>query len=196
MSVWSGTAQTYLDNERSPRYDIALRIKPLRYENNNTVTLGYWSGLHDLTITIDGEARFYEGVGPALQPEAFREETGTTVSRHRTVVEGLGPMGRVFFRSLDVQQAAIELHHIMTSAGGLVIGTRRMARGVVDRADLEIGANGVSAEVAVEMSSEAMAGTRVLQAMKSHAHYLERGGDTSMEYASLKDAEGDRWKRT
>ena len=191
--LWPDEVRTFFANGGAPNFHVAAIIKPIDLSTDGQITVGYWSGHEDIPLTLDGTLYTLLGTRGALQITNPTYAAGTEIRNYSARMFGLSEQAVDLLRAYDVEQAPAELWQLCFNQGAAFIGARRLAKGEVDGAPQTIGAKGQGATLELTIASALRAGTRTTASKKSHASYLLRDGDTSMEYASLKDVDSDTW---
>lgn len=194
MTWTTAVARNYLDGGGVPVTFLAFVAKPLKHQNNQKVTMAYWTGSDSQFIDVGSGNYAFEAVGSLLTSSPVKESSDTNVRRHGISIRGIREPGRLLYREYGAEQAPAELHMVLKSTGGVILGAFPLIRGKIDGLSLVIDADKGDARLDIQLTTEAMQGTRVMDAKKSDSAFRQdRDGDTAMEYASLKDAEGDTW---
>lgn len=159
--------------------------QPWRLSDGVQVGIGLWTGPGDQTITVEGQARLYQGDqgGMALRPIVY--DTGAVVTTQR-VVFGLTPEAEAMMRAHRTRQAPAQIHlAICDPASEVIVDIVRVWRGAIDRAPLSTGGRGGAVTAEVEIASAMRGLTDTLALKKTDASQSLRGGDRFRRYGSV-----------
>ncbi len=160
-------------------------VRPWRLTDGMQVDLGLWTGPGNQTITVESEARLYQGDqgGMALRPIIY--DTGAVVATQR-VLFGLTPAALDLVRAHRVRLAPAEVHlAICDPQSEAIEDVVRVWRGTIDRAPISDGARGGAATVEIEIASAMRGLTDTLALKKTDASQQLRGGDRFRRYGSV-----------
>lgn len=191
--MWPTEAQSYLDGGGSPLFFVALLIAPVRLSDGLRVSMDFWSGHEDIVADLGGAPRNLWRTNGALIAENPSYATGTDIRTYRLALFGLSDRSEELLAAYDANRAPVEVYQMMFTPGMVFKGGRRRFKGEVDTMPRDIGPKGEGATLSINLVSSARAGTETTATKKSNESYRRRSGDTSMEYASLRDAESDWW---
>lgn len=191
--LWPQKVQQFLSQGNAPSFYIAFLISPVEKDTGVSLDLGYWSGEEDIKIDLGGASRDLQKTHGALFASDPIYEVGTNIRTQEISMFGLGPQGQDLVKAYDVKLRPASLWQLCFTQGQVFLGARRIFSGVVDASNLEIGKKGEGATLTLTLASGFREGTKTLPLMKSGSSYLERGGDTAMEYAALTDVDSDTW---
>lgn len=191
--LWPEAVKAFLASGGAPNYHVALLVEPVNLTTGLTESVGYWSGHEDLTLNLGGVDHLLFATRGALGMDDPTYSEGTTVRTQRVRMFGLSEQSDDILRAYDVRQKPASAWQLCFSQGGEFKGGRRLLKGFVNGVDQRLGKKGQGAVLELELASSARAGTRTLTAKKSHQSYMQRSGDTAMEYASLTDVDSDWW---
>lgn len=169
---------------------VARQLVWIRARNRSTglpETLGVWTGLHDLDITLEGEARTYIGTGGALAGEPITAAPGLSVRVHQLRLSGVAPEVKDLVGNYDTRFAPVEIHRaILDPTTYQIAGTpHRTFRGFENGLNYPRAAAGGLAEIIMDLVSETRSLTRTLPTKKSDDSHRARGGDRGRRYADI-----------
>lgn len=192
--MWPQAVQDFLSAGGVPNFHTALTVQPVNLTSSLTEDIGFWTGHEDVNLDIDGTgARTLLATKGSLMIEAPTYSEGTDIRRHEAKLFGLSTQSLSLLQAYNTRFKPVQTWQLCFSQGAAFIGARKLFDGMIDGTPQTIGVKGGRATLALNMFSAMRKGTRTLTSKKSHASYLLRGGDTSMEYASLTEVESDWW---
>ncbi|WP_420013917.1 hypothetical protein [Tateyamaria sp.] len=181
--MWHETAQTHLDAGLPSIVFDLFYVTATRYDNGQEESIGAWTGAEPISLTVDGEARTYLGVGASLQVPTIQTEEGLDVQGQSVVINGLSDLTDALRLEYNVDQARADIHQLLMNAGLVVLGTRRLFSGTIDGASLQQQRG--SGQMSLEVVSRSRRGTRTHVAMRDESR------DPFFKYAA--QIEGDKW---
>jgi len=190
--TWPTAVANWLAAGNAPLFEVALVITPLN-PSSQRVTLGFWSGMEDVTLTLGGVARLLNASYGSLRFDPVTYATGTTVRTMTARAHGLNAQAIELLYDYDSRFAPVEAWQLCFSQGLEFQGARRLLKGMVNSLDQSVAAKGGRATLTMGLTSATRAGTKSIVATKSHESYQQRSGDTAMEYAALQGALSDWW---
>lgn len=139
------------------------------------VSLGYWTGPDDQTLTVAGAARLYYGAGAALEIEDIEGGVGLDI-RYLRARLAIRPETEQAIRAHDPRLAPVEIHTLACALDSWlpVAPPRRVFLGQVNEAPITLPAEGGAAAIELRMASNARALTRTLPLFKSDAELQRR----------------------
>lgn len=167
----------------------AQRLVCVKARNQTTgvvEALALCSGLDDLSLTLEGEARHYLAVGGLLEPEPITAGSGLAVRVHQIQMAVVAPEVENLVKGYDTRFAPVEVHRALFAPSGALVGTpHRVFRGMVNSIDFPTVAPGASPSGTLEVVSETRALTRMLATKKSDESHQARGGDRFRRYGDI-----------
>lgn len=159
-------------------------------KNPGTLTdasIGLWNGDDDLTFTIDGSPRVYNGALGRFDLEPVVYAKGTDIRTHRITLSVNTPEVEDTFRGYVVKGAAVELHlALMDPISGAFIDVDRMFKGFINRAPISTPALGSGGgTISVEMVSSMRLLTRTIAVKKTDQSQQLRSGDRFRRYGAV-----------
>lgn len=191
--IWPTDVATFLSAGGRPNYHLAVVLTPKDLTTGNPVTVGYWTGWEDISLSLGGVSQTLFATKGALDADNAVAETGTNIRNHNVSINGLSQQGVDLIQAYDLRFRPATLWQLCFTQGSQFMGARTIMTGKVDKQKLTIGAKGRASRLSITIASSAREGTRTLALKKSHASYLLRDGDTAAEYASLTDVDSDYW---
>lgn len=190
--MWPQAVQDFLSAGGAPNFYVALVAYPVNLISDQTEEVCFWSGHEDISLDLDGSKALTATKGALkITPPTYIE--GTDIRQHEVSMFGLSPQSVTLLQAYSLRFKPAQTWHLCFSQGAEFIGARRLFSGLVDGTPQNIGVKGQTADLTMSLVSEMRKGTRTLASKKSHESYLLRGGDTSMEYASLTETSSDWW---
>lgn len=183
---WSVSAQNHLLGRVGVQPRWLLWVEAKVPGTLAAAPVGLWNGGDDLTFTIDGSPRVYNGALSTFEIEPITYGTGLDVRSLRITLAANAPETEDLVRGYLIRLAQVELHLAlfdpMTDA---LIEANPMWRGFINRAPLSTSAQGgaetVSLEIVSQMRLLAMPGPAL---KKTDAAQKKRDGDRFRRYGS------------
>jgi hypothetical protein len=195
MRDFDAATLAYLD---SPAGCVVRQMVYIRARSVSTgviEALGLWSGLDDLAITIDGEARTYSGAGSLLRPDPVVLSPGLDVRIHRVTLDAVSPEVEDLVKGYVTRFAPIEIHRALIDPETrlIVAPPVRVVRGWIDSIVFPEGAIDGNPACEIDIARATRALTRPLSAVKSNAAQSRRGGDPFRKYGDISGAVPVYW---
>lgn len=174
-------------------------FKPRDRETGNTVTLGFWSGDEDISLSVpkpEGgtQTRTYVG-GCGLTVEGL-QYVGDLSDQPVTVgLSQIAAGAQQLVRGYDVRLADCEIHATSMSGGAFVSAPQLMWVGIVDEGPISTPSAGGEGGIALTVRDELIAQlSAVNPAKSSHAHQISRqAGDLFCKYGSTVSSREVQW---
>ncbi len=159
-------------------------------KNFGTLTdasIGLWNGEDDLTFTIGGSPRVYNGALGKFEVEPLVYAKGTDIRSQRITLSANTPEVEDTVRGYVVKGAAVELHlALMDPLSGLLIDIDRKFKGFLNRAPISTPALGSGGStVSLEIVSSMRLLTRTLAVKKTDQSQKLRSGDRFRRYGAV-----------
>ena len=160
-------------------------------------SIGLWNGDDDLTFTIDGSPRIYNGALGMFEVEPIVYSTGTDVRTQRITLSANTPEVEDVFRGFVVKNAPVELHlALMDPLTGAVIDINRMFKGFLNRAPMATAAMGSGGtSVAAEMVSSMRLLTLATAEKKTDQSHRQRSSDRFRRYGAVAGKTTAEWDK-
>lgn len=187
MRDYSPTEIAYLQAEGGVRARLLVWITAPSVGGGPAESLGLWNGVDVQTITVEGQARVYQGAGALLDIEPITSAVGTDVRMLRARLGSAAPEVVAAVRGYDLRLAPVEIHRWLTDPlTTLAISPpRRLLSGWIDSDSIVTPALGDEGSITLNIASSALALTRTLTARWSDASMQARGGDRLLRYADV-----------
>lgn len=117
-----------------PRWMIWLEAK--NRVNGQKEASGLWSGLHDITLTIDGKQRTYKGAGGLLQIDGISSRIGLNIESQEISLSMHEKEVIELIRGYDPSFCEALIHLMLVNDAEETIGIARVFKGTVDGIDL------------------------------------------------------------
>jgi hypothetical protein len=169
----------------APRWLLWLGAK--EFTTLADASIGCWNGDDDLTFTIDGSPRVYNGAIGRFDVEPIIYAKGTDIRTQRITLSMNTPEVEDTIRGFVVKGAAVELHLALMdpSSGGLIDVDRRF-KGFLNRAPVSTAAMGAGGTtVALEIVSSMRLLTRTLALKKTDQSQQLRSADRFRRYGAV-----------
>ncbi len=149
--------------------------------------MGLWSGEDDITISIDGEARTYQGAGAFLQTEATTSGMGLAVRIHQIGLSAVAPEVEALVKQFETRFAPVAVHRALFNAETreLVGAPHRVFLGMINSIDFPRAADGGAPAAVLDIASETRTLTRTLGLKKSDDSQKRRAGDRFRRYGDI-----------
>jgi hypothetical protein len=167
-----------------------VHIKARNLSTDQIEPLGLWSDDYNLSITLEGEARTYLGVGALLEAEPITAGTGLQVRNHQLKMAAIAPEVEDLVKGYNTRFAPVEIHRALLGpqSHNLVGVPHRVFRGMIDEIDFPDVPEGEAATCTIAIVSETRALTKTLASKKSHDSYQNGGGDNFRQYGDISGA--------
>ena len=176
---------------------LLLWIEAKNFTTLTDASIGLWNGDDDLTFTIDGTPRVYNGALGRFDVDPIVYAKGTDVRTQRITLSANTPEVKDTIRGYLVKGAAVQLHlALMDPLSGLVIDTDRKWDGFVNRWPLStaaLGSGGTSAPL--EIVTEMRLLTRTVAVKKTDQSQQLRSSDRFRRYGSVAAEVNTDWIR-
>jgi hypothetical protein len=170
-------------------------IEAPRVGETVTETIGLWSGEEDLTVTIDGVSRTYQGAGTLLQSEPIRAAAGLSVRVHRLMMAAVAPEVEDLIKGYETRFAPVEMRRALfdPETRQMVSEPHRIFRGMINEVEFQRAEPGGIPACVVDVVSETRALTRTLASKKSDATHRQRAGDRFRRYGDIAGSVSVYW---
>lgn len=179
----------------APRWLLWVAAK--NFTTLTDASVGLWNGDDDLTFTIDGSPRVYNGALGRFDVEPLVYATGTDIRSQRITLSVNTPEVEDVFRGFIVKGAAVELHlALMDPLSGALIDVDRKFKGFLNRAPIStpaIGSGGGT--IALEMVSSMRLLTRTIAVKKTDQSQRLRSSDRFRRYGAIGVQVTTDWKK-
>ena len=192
MRIYDAATAAYLSAREGVIARTLVWITARNRISGSAETAGFWNGLDDLTITVDGQPRLYRGAGALMSVEGISAGVGLEVRVVQVTLSPLAPEVAQVLRGYDPRLAPVEIHRALfdLGTGALVGAPHRTFRGAVS--DLSI-VTGEDAQATLSLVSAARDLTRSVSAYRSDASMRQRAAtDSFRAYADI-SGEVDVW---
>ena len=179
----------------APRFLLWIGAK--NFTTLTDASIGLWNGDDDLTFTIDGGSRVYNGALGKFDVEPLVYAKGTDIRTQRITLSVNTPEVEDVFRGFVVKGAAVELHlALMDPQSGAVIDTDRKFKGFLNRAPISTPAMGSGGgTISLEMVSSMRLLTRTIAVKKTDQSQQLRSGDRFRRYGAVAAEVDTEWSR-
>jgi hypothetical protein len=179
----------------APRWLLWIGAK--NFTTLTDASIGLWNGDDDLTFTIDGGSRVYNGALGKFDVEPLVYAKGTDIRTQRITLSVNTPEVEDVFRGFIVKGAAVELHlALMDPQSGAVIDTDRKFKGFLNRAPISTPAMGSGGgTISLEMVSSMRLLTRTIAVKKTDQSQQLRSGDRFRRYGAVAAEVDTEWSR-
>lgn len=185
---WSVSAQNHLLARSAvvPRW--LLWISAKNFVSLTAAPVGLWNGEDNLTFTIDGSPRVYQGGLSRFEVEPITYAAGLDVRTLQISFAANAPETEDVVRGFVIRLAPVELHLALLDPDtqGL-IDVQPMFKGFINRAPLTTPAQGGGDTVTIEMVSRMRSLALPGPALKKtdQAMRLRNSGDAFRQYGSI-----------
>ena len=157
--------------------------------------MGFWTGEEDATFTIGGEERLYRGGGALKSIDPIIMQAGLVVRMQRVALSPLFDEVNLLLRGMDAWRAPAEIHRALFDplTGGLIDVSKRLWKGVIDKAPIQTAAIGGESKVDVTLASAAESLTHGLTLTRSDAVQRQRGDDRFYRYKDVSGSVSVSW---
>ncbi len=162
-------------------------IKARQIGTETVEAMGLWSGEDDISLTLEGELRTYQGAGGLLQAEPITAAAGLAVRVHQLHLAAIAPEVEDLVKGYDTRFAPVEVHRALIDPTTREIqGTpHRVFRGFLNNLDFPEAEPDAAPIATLEVVSETRALTRTLATKKSDESHQARGGDMFRRYGDI-----------
>jgi hypothetical protein len=151
---WSSSAQSHLAGRGGVMPRWLLWVAAREIGTLSEAPVGLWTGEDDLTFTIGGEERVYNGALSRFDIEPVVYGTGLDVRTMQVTLAANAPETEDMVRGRLIRLAPVELHlALFDPATVTLIDVEPMFRGFVNRAPLSTPAQGGGDSVTIEIVS-------------------------------------------
>lgn len=180
----------------APRWLLWIGVKD--FGTLADASVGIWNGDDDLTFTIDGASRVYNGALGRFDLEPLVYAKGTDIRTHRITLSANTPEIEDIFRGYVVKGAAVELHlALMDPLSGSLIDVDRKFKGFINRAPISTPAMGSGGgTISVEMVSSMRLLTRTIAVKKTDQSQQLRSGDRFRRYGAVSAEVDVEWVKS
>lgn len=174
---------------------VPQRLVWIKARNTSTgavEAVGLCSGVDDLSLVLEGEARSYLAAGTLLQSEPITAAAGLSVRTHQLKLAAAAPEIEALVKGYDTRFAPVEIHRALfdPETRALAGVPHRVFRGLVDTIEFP---TDEAPEVLMGVVSETRVLTRSLAVKKSDESHQARGGDRFRRYATISGAVPVYW---
>ena len=168
-------------------HDILIWIKARDRSTGLPETMGLWTGSENLSFTIDGEVRTYQGAGQLLNIPPIKSRIGLTVQMQTVGLAAVSPEVETAIRLYDSRLAPVEIHVArFDPETNALLGVDRVYKGSIDKAPITTPAkNGNNGGVSLSLASGARALTRRLTTKRSDESQRRRSDDRFFRFADV-----------
>lgn len=163
-------------------------------ETDATRGFGFWTGIEDITLTVESEVRDYAAGGSIVGVDAITASKGLSVETQRVVLSAIHSDIENMLRGYDARQAPCQIHVLrrdpLTNAK---LGFDRPFKGFLNVAPITSGQIGGDAIAEAELLGSEYLLTKGLSSKKSHEAQQLRQGDPFMKYATTSGSETIYW---
>lgn len=179
----------------APRW--LLWVKALEFTTLTPAPVGFWNGEDDLTFTIDGSPRVYNGGLGRFEIEPIIYATGTDVRTQRITLSANTPEVEDLFRGYVTKGVEVELHlALMNPLSSVLIDIDRKFKGYLNRAPIQTPAMGSGgATISAEIVSSMRLLTQTMAVKKTDQSQQLRSGDRFRRYGSIAATVRTDWER-
>lgn len=199
MRLYTPATAAYLASRRAFMGHVLLWISARNRKTGIREQIGFWTGADHDQFVIDGQTRLYYAAGSMLKMEPIRRQSGLKVRTHRVTLSQIAPEVQVLIREYDARHAPVEVHRALFDpmSEALIDTPHLLLSGFVDKATVSNAGKGASAEVAIEIASEARALTKPLSRSRSDATMRVRAKDDAFRlYAGQTETVEVKWGRS
>lgn len=185
---WSVSAQNHLLARASVMPRWLLWISAKEFGTLAAAPVGLWSGEDNLTFTIDGSPRVYQGGLSRFEVEPITYAAGLDVRTLQISFAANAPETEDVVRGYVIRLAPVELHLALLDPDTTdLIDVQPMFRGFINRAPLTTPAQGGGDTVTIEMVSRMRTLALPGPALKKSnaAQRLRSATDEFRQYASI-----------
>jgi hypothetical protein len=197
--TWSISAQNHLLARAAVMPRWLLWVEARAFGTLAAAPVGLWTGEDDLTFTIGGTARVYQGALSRFEIAPITHAAGLDVRALEITLAANAPETEDLVRGLNIRLAPVELHLALLDpiTTGL-IDVQPMFRGFINRAPLSTPARGggdsVTLELVSRMRTLALAGPALRKT--DQAQRIRDPADAFRQYGSIAAEVQTEWVKT
>lgn len=195
MRAFSSAIQNYLNDGRAIVAHQLVYFWAVNRTTQLTETIGFWTGIEDVTLTVDGQSRSYIGRGVFQGTEPIVRASGLDVRRLQMQIAAPSAEAEDLVKGYNLRFAPAQVHTAFFDAEtrALVDAPVRDFKGVIDQVEFPTVAPGEMSYAQIELVSETRALTRVLAGKKSHQTHKANGGDGFRKYGDVSGSIPTPW---
>lgn len=193
MASWTGAALTRLQSRQPISIRWAVVSLPKTFAGVVS-PVALWTGVVDLTSSMDGTSRTYKPIGNALEIGPINYSVGTEIG-YLDLSIPLTSDGEAFVRGLDTREAPTQLHCLLFDPDtGALLGTRRYWKGTIENVGIPTPTPGGQTKADIRLASSARRGTLSSAGKKSDESQRQRDqADRMRQYGDLGTKANDPW---
>lgn len=188
-------AGLYTDR-KGGKFRCLLWIEPTNRATDLVEGMGFWSGLHEQSFSLEGETRAYFGFGQNIDFGVLEYETGLLIGDHVVSINGAAPEVRALVRNYRYSGAVAQIHfaHYDRTTQALS-GTSRKWNGYINEAPEVRAADMGSVTLSVSLVSSVRDLSETPNLMKSDAAQKNaHPTDTFRRDGTMNGATDNQWK--
>jgi hypothetical protein len=198
--TWSISAQNHLLARAAVMPRWLLWIAAKNFGTLTAAPVGLWNGEDNLTFTIDGSPRVYQGALSRFEIGPITHAAGLDVRALEITLAANAPETEDLVRGLAIRLAPVELHLALLDPDTTdLIDVQPMFRGFINRAPLTTPARGgggdsVTLELVSRMRVLALPGPALRKT--DQAQRLRDSADAFRQYGSIAAEVQTEWVKT
>ena len=196
---WSVDAQNHLLARSAVMPRWLLWVAAKEFGTLTAAPVGLWNGEDNLTFTIGGASRVYQGALSRFEIEPITYGTGLDVRTLQITLAANAPETEDLVRGFVIRLAAVELHlALLDPVTTDLIDVQPMFRGFINRAPLSTPAMGGGDSVTLELVSRMRTLALPGPALKKtdSAMRLREATDSFRQYGSIATEVQTEWVKS
>jgi hypothetical protein len=196
---WSVDAQNHLLARQAVMPRWLLWVAAKEFGTLTAAPVGLWTGEDNLTFTIGGASRVYQGALSRFEIEPITYGTGLDVRTLQITLAANAPETEDLVRGFVIRLAAVELHlALLDPVTTDLIDVQPMFRGFINRAPLSTPAMGGGDSVTLELVSRLRTLALPGPALKKtdSAMRLREATDSFRQYGSIATEVQTEWVKS